>query len=147
VRWQGSDRLSLPDVQRVGDLLLRPFDYDKSNLTPDAVRASKALLAFLGQNIGEPASTPATPTFAGFAETWEKDLRPEIGNYDQLAAATIESLGQCGKFLEAQFIATELVSRERPCIPGTVRNIIDNALKVQWSSSSLQKAEVASTTR
>ena len=65
-----------------------------------------------------------------------------MGNHDQLAKAARASLGQCGKPLEARFIATQLASRERPCIPGTVKKIIDNALEVHWSSSCLKKAEV-----
>jgi len=117
------------------------FDYDKGNTEPEAVKASKAILGFMGQSIREPASAVVASTFACFAETWEKDLRPEIGNHDQLARAARASLGQCGKPLEARFIATELVSRERPCIPGTVESIIENALKVQWCGSCLKKAE------
>lgn len=114
------------------------FDYDKSNPDPEAVKASKAILEFLQEPLEEPTGAKVTPTFCCFMETWEKDLLPEIPNYQVMANSATKELGHCGKPLKARFIASELTSAAAPTIPKTVEAIINNAVSISWTRSCLR---------
>lgn len=117
------------------------FDYDKSNKDPDTRKASKELLEFLNEKVDDLAEAVVTRRFACFAETWEKDLRCEIPDYEGLAAAAAKTLGSSGKPLKARHIAMALTTCEKPHVPKTVKAIIENAIKIQWAKSHLRKVE------
>jgi len=119
------------------------FDYDKSNADAEAVEASKTILAFLQEKLDAPKCAHVSPSFACFVETWEKDLMPEIPDYDALAAAASEELGPCGKPLKARFIARALVANGQVAVPATVKKIIENAVKIKWSKSCLRRSAPA----
>jgi len=114
------------------------FAYDKS--TPDAVGASKELLKFLKHSDAAPATPHITDSFACFVETWEKDLQPEIPDFDKHHKAAGEYLGKCGKPLHARYIATQLTKLSKPHIPATFKEMIDQAIGVTHRGTCLSRA-------
>ncbi len=109
------------------------FDYDKSNPDKDAVQASRDILQFLGETVEDIAKAHVAGRFACFAETWERDLKPEIPDYDAVVAEARKQLGlrgDVGKPLIARYIARKLTAAEPPVIPPTVKAIIEKAIAV-----------------
>ena len=119
---------------------------DKGNPDKDAVQASRDLLQFLGVTVEEPDEARVSDRFACFAETWERDLRPEIQDYDSLVteARTQRGLrGEAGKPLIARYIARKLTSAEPPVVPPTVKEMVEKAVAVAYSGTCLHAAKPA----
>ncbi|MEA3273819.1 MAG: AAA family ATPase [Pseudomonadota bacterium] len=116
------------------------FDYDRGNTNNKIIEKSKELLAFADIETDAPQGVLIGDQVACFEETWEKGLKPEVPDWENLALAAKRKLGltsDSGKPLIARYIARKLVERPEPFVPPTIRAIIDKARAVTWSKSCL----------
>jgi putative ATP-dependent endonuclease of OLD family len=115
------------------------FDYD---LGGDAEKNSRELLNYLEAKTGHTSGAVITDKYAFFEKDWEKDLREEIKDYDNLATEANQKLGlrsDTGKPLRGRYIAHRLTNGEKPFIPPTLTKIIEQALQVKFAGSCLKK--------
>jgi len=122
------------------------FDYDKNNTKKEAVQASRNLLQFLGETVEEPDKAQVSDRFACFAETWERDLKPEVPNHDRLVTEARTQLGlhgDTGKPLIARYIARKLATAVPPVVPPTLKKIIEKAVSVTCQGTCLHAAKPA----
>jgi len=119
------------------------FDYDLGNAELGLRRDTKALLTLVGKpDLVDPKVPFVSDRFACFSESWEKDLKKEIPNYDALVAWGAKQLGTPhSKPLLARFIATELASKK--FVPPTVVAIVQMAVKAGHAGSCLVKKPMA----
>lgn len=117
------------------------FDYDKSNSDGEIIKKSRELLALAGENLDAPSSLFVADGIACFPNKWEADLKPEIPEYDFLAANARKELGlsdDTGKPLIARYIARKLTSRNPPVVPQSLKKIIERAAAVKWKKTCLK---------
>jgi energy-coupling factor transporter ATP-binding protein EcfA2 len=117
------------------------FDYDMGNTNRAVIDKSEELLALAGGPTGPPHTLVVTDKVACFPKKWEVDVGSEIADIGQLTADAKRKLGlsdDSGKPLVARFVARKLTSRTPPCVPPSLRMIIEKAVKVRWSASCLQ---------
>lgn len=115
------------------------FDYD---LGGDAEKNSRELLQYIDAKTGHTSGPLITDRYAFFEKDWEKDLGPEIKDYDKMAAEANKKLGlraDTGKPLRGRYIAQLLSSGEKPFVPPTLAKIIEQALQVKFADSCLKK--------
>lgn len=117
------------------------FDYDKGNSDGEVIKKSRELLALAGESLDAPSSLFVADGIACFPNKWEADLKPEIPEYDILAANARKELGlsdDTSKPLIARYIARELTSRNPPVVPPGLKKVIEKAVAVTWQKSCLQ---------
>lgn len=113
------------------------FDFDVSSKDADTRKASKSLLRFFDDADAEPSAAHITSKFSCFREDWEKDLAPEIPDYDALIKKAGEFLGNSSKPLRARYVASRVTQGEKPLIPPTLQKIIEHAIAVEHEGSRL----------
>jgi putative ATP-dependent endonuclease of the OLD family len=111
------------------------FDYDRAK--PEAVKSSKELLTFLSEPTEAPEKPLVKDRFACFPSTWETDLPAELADYKKLEAEAGTQLGSCGKPLKARYVATKWCG-SGGAVPGTLKAIIENVLKLPLKGSCLK---------
>ena len=119
------------------------FDYDTGNSDSKIIEKSDELFAFAELEKGAPQGVLITERVACFVQTWEKDLKPEVPEWDNLTAKARKELGlsnDSGKPLIARYMAKKLTEREDPFVPPTVKSIIEKARSVTWRKSCLHPA-------
>ena len=116
------------------------LDFDSGNPDKNITDKSKELLALAGVNSDEPKSLLVTDSIACFVKTWETDLRPETPAVEELtkdARAALGLRGNSGKPLIARYIARRLTTQDPPCVPPSVKSIIERAVNVRWQKTCL----------
>lgn len=117
------------------------FDYDKHSDKPDDIAKSQELLNLVDESTSDPTGNLVKERFAYFQNKWERDLATEIKDIETLTADARKHLGlstDSGKPLVARYIAKQLTSQQPPCIPVTIKAIIEKAIAVRWECSCLQ---------
>jgi predicted ATP-dependent endonuclease of OLD family len=118
------------------------FDYDNDNADKKIINKSKELLELAGEPQNAPPSLHVADRIACFPKKWETDLKGEMEDADSLASEAREELGlwdsDASKPLIARYVARKLTARTPPCIPPSLKLIIEKAVAVKWQKSCLQ---------
>lgn len=124
------------------------FDYDKDSTDEQTINKSRELLQLCGLSPDPPTQFSASERVACFPTKWELQMAAEIPDLDKLTAQARHGLGlspDSGKPLVARYIASKLVTQQPPNIPPSIAQILENALKVEWIESCLERAEPGAT--
>lgn len=115
------------------------FDYDKSNSDRETVRKSEELVQLVGASVKDPQALFVDERMACFPEKWEVQLQGEVSDLGTLESEARKELGlrEDSKPLIARYVARKLAEREPPAIPGSVKEILEKAVKVEWCKSCL----------
>lgn len=119
------------------------FDYDSGNQDADVIKKSKELLALVGTPQDAPKSVFVSDRVACFPTKWETELKKEIPDADALSALARKELGlkdDGHKPLVARYIARQLIRRDPPFVPQSLKTIIEKAVAVTWEQSCLGAA-------
>lgn len=117
------------------------FDYDKENPEANIVKKSEELLTMVGVDTAPQAVTTIKNSCAYFPHAWEKDLRAEIDDVDNLtrdARKLLALQGNSGKPLIARYIAKKLTSKAVPTIPVSIKEILEKSVSIVWEKSCLK---------
>lgn len=120
------------------------FDGDKGNSEASLIQTTKDLLQLLNYDKSFPPPTIVEKTFAVFEENFEKQLKKDIINYDELKSSAKTDLGliEDSKPLIARYIAKKTTlnngSKNSVKISETIKKIVKNIENLTWGGTLLK---------